>query len=106
MQARPGCALTAVRDVPARQRYELDAGGACAFIDYRRAGGIVTMTHAEVPTALRGRGVGSALVAGALARVRERGEKVVPLCPFIEHYMRRHPDVHDLLAGGGSQRRR
>lgn len=91
--------MAEVRDVPGRQRYELDAGDACAFIDYRRAGRTVTMTHAEVPAALRGRGIGSVLVAGALALVRERGEKVVPLCPFIGHYMRRHPDVHDLLAG-------
>lgn len=97
--------MTVVRDVLARQRYELDAGDACAFIDYRRTGGVVTMTHAEVPTALRGGGIGSLLVAGALALVRERGEKVVPLCPFIEHYMRRHPDVHDLLAGNGGPKR-
>jgi predicted GNAT family acetyltransferase len=89
-----------VRDDPARQRYELAVGDELAFIDYRRAGRIVTMTHAEVPLALRGGGVGSALVKGALGLVRERGEKVVPLCPFVEHYMRRHPEVHDLIAGG------
>ncbi len=98
--------MTEVRDEPARQRYELQVGDACAFIDYRRGGGIVTMTHAEVPSALRGRGLGSVLVAGALERVRERGEKVVPLCPFIEHYMRRHPAVHDLMAGSEESGRR
>jgi predicted GNAT family acetyltransferase len=38
------------------------------------------------------------LVRGVLALVRQRGDKVVPLCPFVEHYMRRHPEVHDLLA--------
>ncbi|MBW4051101.1 MAG: N-acetyltransferase [Proteobacteria bacterium] len=98
--------MTEVRDDAARQRYELQAGDACAFIDYRRAGRMVTMTHAEVPSALRGRGIGSVLVAGALELVRERGEKVVPLCPFIEYYMRRHPDVHDLLAGSEESGRR
>lgn len=91
--------MTEVRDDAARQRYELKTGEAYAFIDYRRAGRIVTMTHAEVPSALRGHGLGSVLVAGALELVRGRGEKVVPLCPFIGHYMRRHPAVHDLLAG-------
>ena len=98
--------MTEVRDDAARQRYELQAGDACAFIDYRRAGRIVTMTHAEVPSALRGRGIGSVLVAGALELVRGRGEKVVPLCPFIEYHMRRHPDVHDLLAGSEESGRR
>lgn len=91
-----------VRDDPARGRYELVVGGGLAFIDYRRDGRIVTMTHAEVPPALRGGGLGAELVAGALALVRERGEKVVPLCSFVAHYMRRHPEVHDLLAGDGA----
>ena len=93
-----------VRDDPARQRYELEVQGELAFIDYLREGGKVLMTHAEVPPALRGGGIGSALVKGALALVRERGEKVVPLCPFVATYMRRHPETRDLLAetGGGS----
>lgn len=87
-----------VRDDPARQRYELQVEGAVAFINYRRDGRIVSMTYAEVPAALRGGGVGSKLVEGALALVRERGEKVVPLCSFVAHYMRRHSEHHDLLA--------
>lgn len=91
---------TTVRDDPARRRFELDVGDELAFIDYRRDGRTVIMTHAEVPPALRGGGIGKALVAGALALVRERGEKVVPLCPFIAHYLRRHPEVSDLQAGG------
>lgn len=89
----------AVRDNSARRRYELEVGGALAYIDYRSDGGIVTLTYAEVPAALRGRGVGSVLVRGALALVRERGERVIPQCSFVAHYMRRHPEVHDLLAG-------
>lgn len=92
-----------VRDDPVRQRYELAIGDALAFIDYRRQGRTVTMTHAEVPPALRGGGVGSALVKGALALVRERGERVIPLCPFVEQYIRRHPETRDLLAGGGGR---
>lgn len=87
-----------VRDNSARQRYELEVEGELAFIDYRRDGREVIMTHAEVPPAFRGGGIGSALVQGALALVRERGEKVVPLCPFVAHYVRRHPEAHDLRA--------
>ncbi|HEV2269693.1 MAG TPA: GNAT family N-acetyltransferase [Steroidobacteraceae bacterium] len=87
-----------VRDNSARQRYELEVDGGLAFVDYLRDGGKVVMTHAEVPLPLRGGGIGAELVKGALALVRERGEKVVPLCPFVVQYMRRHPDTHDLLA--------
>lgn len=87
-----------IRDDSARQRYQLDIDGALAFIDYLRDGHRVIMTHAEVPPELRGGGIGSALVKGALALVRERGEKVVPVCPFVAQYMRRHPETQDLLA--------
>ena len=87
-----------VLDHPARRRFELEVGGASAFIDYRRDGRIVTMTYAEVPRALRGRGIGAVLVEGALALVRARGERVIPRCSFVAHYMRRHPEVCDLLA--------
>jgi uncharacterized protein len=96
-----------VRDDSARQRYELEVGGELAFIDYVRDGDKVIMTHAEVPPALRGGGIGSELVKGALALVRERGEKVVPLCTFVAHYIRRHPEARDLLAdAGGTDRPR
>ncbi|HEX8755886.1 MAG TPA: GNAT family N-acetyltransferase [Steroidobacteraceae bacterium] len=88
----------AVRDDGERRRFELEVGGELAFIDYLRDGSNVVMTHAEVPPELRGGGVGSALVNGALALVRERGGKVVPLCPFVAQYMRRHPETRDLLA--------
>lgn len=92
--------MMTVRDNSARQRYELEVGDELAFIDYRRDGRIVSMTHAEVPRASRGGGIGSALVAGALALARERGDKVMPLCPFVAHYIRWHPETEDLLAGG------
>ncbi len=91
-----------VRDDPARQRFELEVDGALAFVDYRRDGGTLLLTHAEVPPALRGGGVGSALVKGTLALVRQRGDKVVPLCSFVAHYMERHPEVQDLLAATSS----
>jgi len=96
-----GMMTNTVRDDPARQRYELQVEGALAFINYRRNGHIVSMTYPEVPAALRGGGVGSRLVEGALGLVRERGEKVVPLCSFVASHIRRHPEHHDLLADGG-----
>ena len=90
-----------VHDDPVRRRFELEVDGALAFVDYRRDGRKLLLTHAEVPSALRGAGVGSVLVQGTLALVRARGEKVVPLCSFVAHYMQRHPEVQDLLAEPG-----
>lgn len=87
-----------VVDNPERQRFELDVDGLVAFATYRRSPGVITITHAEVPDTLRGRGIGSALAKGALALVEQGGDKVVPRCPFIAAYMKRRPELAYLLA--------
>jgi glutathione peroxidase len=87
-----------VIDHPDRQRYELEVEGQIAFIDYQRSAGVVTMTHAKVPAQLNGRGIGSALVKGALELARAQNERVIPVCPFIATYIQRHPEYAELLA--------
>jgi predicted GNAT family acetyltransferase len=59
---------------------------------YTRAGDRITLVHTIVPPALEGRGVGSALVRYALDAARAQGWRVVPECPFVRAYRRRHPD--------------
>jgi predicted GNAT family acetyltransferase len=86
-----------VRDNKALNRFELEMGGITAFLNYRRAGGIVTFIHEEVPKAFEGRGLGSALAKGALDLVRGDGEKIIAACPFIATYIRKHPEYRDLL---------
>jgi len=36
-------------------------------------------------------------VRGALEDIRSRGERVVPFCPFVRAYVRRHPEYADLV---------
>ncbi|HZQ02403.1 MAG TPA: GNAT family N-acetyltransferase [Gaiellaceae bacterium] len=43
------------------------------------------------------RGLGAALVRAALDDARDRGFRVVPICPFVEAYVRRHPEDADLV---------
>ena len=85
-----------VRDNTERQRFELDADGHIAFSNYKRAGGVLTILHTEVPKALEGRGIGSALIRGVLDTARGEGLKVNPLCPFAKAYIERHPEYADL----------
>jgi predicted GNAT family acetyltransferase len=89
--------MPAVRDNTALSRYELDAEGAVAFANYRRAPGTVIITHTETPRALRGRGVASELVRGALQLIRADGNKVVAGCGFVVDYLRKHPEFSDLV---------
>lgn len=88
--------MTAVRDNKALNRFELDVGASLAFANYRRAGDRVIITHTETPPALRGRGVASELVKGALALIRADGLKVVAGCSFVVDYLDRHPDYADI----------
>jgi uncharacterized protein len=90
--------MTTVRDNPARHRFELDVDGSVAFARYTRADGVLTIQHTEVPAALNGRGIGSALVRDVLDIARAEGLKVVPRCPFVRVFIDRHPEYADLLA--------
>lgn len=85
-----------VRDNTDHHRFELDTDGHIAFSNYKRADGVLTILHTEVPTALEGRGIGSALVRGVLDIARAQGLKVNPLCPFVKAYLDRHPEYADL----------
>jgi uncharacterized protein len=88
-----------VRDNPDELRYEiLRDGELLGEIRYRAEPGVVTLVHTEVRPAAEGQGVGSRLVAGALDDIRERGLRVVPVCPFVRAYLERHPEQRDLVA--------
>jgi predicted GNAT family acetyltransferase len=88
--------MAAVRDNTALSRFELDVEGGPAFANYRRVPGTVIITHTETPRALRGRGIASELVQGALELIRADGNKVVAGCGFVVDYLRRHPEFSDL----------
>lgn len=87
----------AVSDNPARNRFELAVEGETAFANYRRDGGVLTITHTEVPKQLEGRGIGSRLVAGMLDIARAQRLTVVPRCSFVRAYIKRHPHYADLV---------
>jgi len=74
-------------------RFELRINGAFAVLDYRIEGGTVFLLHVEVPAAERGRGIAGELSHAALEFARDNGLKVVPRCPSIATYMRRHPEL-------------
>jgi uncharacterized protein len=89
-----------VADNPRASRYELWLETTCAgFIQYRAEPDMVLLVHTEIDPTFAGRGLGERLVAGALADLRARGLRLVPLCPFVRAYLRRHPDQAVLVAG-------
>jgi len=90
-----------VVDVPQASRYELRLGGRLiGLAAYRRRGGRIAFTHTEVDESCEGRGFGSRLAAAALEDARREDLDVVPLCPFIAHYIERHPEYEQLVVSG------
>jgi predicted GNAT family acetyltransferase len=88
-----------VVDNPPELRYEIWADDRLAGeIRYTLDGEVVTMVHTEIEPAYEDRGLGHALVAGALDDVRSQGRRVRPLCPFVAKYIARHPEYADLVA--------
>jgi predicted GNAT family acetyltransferase len=85
----------------AESRFETIVEGHLALVEYERSPGRIAFTHTEVPPALEGRGVASALAKHVLQFARDNQLKVIPLCPFISGYIRKHrADYADILAPG------
>ncbi|MGX1107767.1 MULTISPECIES: GNAT family N-acetyltransferase [Bradyrhizobium] len=88
--------MAAVRDNRDQNRFELDTERGLAFANYRRTPAAVIITHTETPRALRGRGIASELVKGALDLIRADGRKVIAGCGFVVDYLDKHPEYADL----------
>lgn len=87
-----------VSDDTAKHRYEAHADGKLAgFITYEVREGSVAMLHTQISGAFEGKGVGSALVKGALRRVADAGSTVLPYCPFVAGYLQRHHELQGLV---------
>jgi uncharacterized protein len=82
----------------ANNRLELAVDGNIAFIEYKLSKQDLFLIHTEVPAALEGRGVGSAIVQKALQYAKDHSYKIVPLCPFVLTYLKRHKEWDDIVA--------
>ena len=89
--------MNGVRDNKALSRFELDVEGGVAFANYRITPAAVIITHTETPPALRGHGIASTLVEGALALIRADGRKVIGACGFVVDYLSKHPEYADMV---------
>ena len=79
------------------QRWEAHIDQYIAVAEYRRRGDIIFFIHTEVPHEMEGQGVASKLVKTALDDARTQHLTVIPFCPFVAGYIRRHPDYKALV---------
>ena len=75
----------------AEHRYELLVGGRLAVQSFfRDLPGHIDFTHTETGQDFEGRGLGKVLAHFALDDVVATGKRVIPHCPFISSYLRKH----------------
>jgi predicted GNAT family acetyltransferase len=78
---------------PDHSRFFVTLPGGDAELMYAMFGDdLLDLQHTEVPPSAKGQGVGDALVRHALAYARERGLRVIATCPYVQAWLRRHPD--------------
>ena len=89
-----------VTDNSAEHRYEITVDDdLVGFSEYRDRDGMRDILHTEVFEGWEGRGLGTRLLQGALADIRERGFRLKATCPMLAAYLGKHPEEKDLLGG-------
>ncbi|WP_329473526.1 N-acetyltransferase [Streptomyces sp. NBC_01723] len=78
-------------------RYEILVDGRRAGLTaYRDLGEQRVFFHTEIDDAFAGQGLGTQLVRQALADVRACGMRVVPVCPYVAKFLKRHGEFADI----------
>lgn len=83
---------------PDRHRYVISVDGVPLGTSvYSQTGDLTIFVHTEIAPDGEGRGLGSALVRGALDDIADRGGRIVALCPFVSGWIERHPEYRRLV---------
>ena len=88
----------AVTDNPAASRYELHVGGELAgVITYRLQDATISLLHTEIEPAFQGAHLAGHLARHALDDARGRGLAVLPFCPYVGSWIKKHPEYSALV---------
>ena len=78
--------------------YVIDQGEQKAEMTYSWAGTQrMIIDHTEVNESLKGKSAGKQMVMKAVAFAREKGIKIIPLCPFAKSVFDKTPEIRDVL---------
>jgi hypothetical protein len=92
-----------VTDNPAASRYELHVGTELAgFVTYllRQHDTLISLLHTEIEPAFQGAHLATHLARFSLDDARKRGLAVLPFCPYITSWIKKHPEYTDLVPQG------
>jgi len=86
------------------QRFESQVDGLRALLTYRRFPGRIVFNHIEVPPPLESKGLAAKLARTALDFARANHLRVVPQCPYVAAFIRKHTEYHDLVSAEDLQK--
>ena len=75
-----------------KRRFEIEVDGKYAFTNYGEFGNQIALVHTETEAELKGKGAASALVEKTLNYLEEHHLILLPFCPFVFAYIKRHPE--------------
>ncbi|RWY49985.1 GNAT family N-acetyltransferase [Mucilaginibacter gilvus] len=78
--------------------FELFVDGQRAFIDYKTKDNKIYLIHTEVPKELQGQGVAEAIVEKAFKYIEAHKLTLIPLCSYVQVFLRKHSEWDRLLA--------
>ncbi len=82
------------------KQYEFHIEEFIPRIEYIKAQKQIFLTHTEIPNFLAGKGVGAELVKQTLEDIKQKDLTLVPLCPFVALYIKRHQKWRKLVLKG------
>ena len=83
-----------------KKRFEIEVNGHFAFIDYRESSHQISLIHTEAEPELAGTGAASAVVEKTLQYIKESGKKLLPFCPYVFAYIKKHPEWKAIVHEG------
>ncbi|MGW1501136.1 GNAT family N-acetyltransferase [Streptomyces mirabilis] len=86
-----------VRRVDTEHRYEILVDGETAGLTaYRDRSDQRVFYHTEIDDAFAGQGLASLLVQQALTDTRAAGKRIVPVCPYVAKFLKKHHEYADM----------
>jgi uncharacterized protein len=83
----------------AEHRFEIWIDGSLSELAYQMRGNTIIFYHTGVPPWLEGQGIAARLTQVGLDYAEEKAFAVVPACPYVVTYIRRHTRYKKLVKG-------
>lgn len=83
-----------------KNRFEIEVNGHFAFIDFKESSSRISLIHTEAEPELAGTGAAQAVVEKTLEYIKESGKKLLPFCPYVFGYIKRHKEWKEIVDEG------